>query len=149
MIHTHPIRSEKIRFLLSEIDLSLSIIQDNLPVTDDYDEFINLGLLKDGLYKRLEYILQSIFDICAILNRDLKLGVPMNDDDIIGNLVKSGYLDPEMGELLKDMKGLKNILVHQYGKINDVLVFDVLKTQLNDISAISEHLNRIISTNHS
>ena len=146
MTITPPIRTDKIRFLLSEISLSLTIIRENLPATGDYDEFINLGLLKDGLYKRLEYILQSIFDICAILNRDLKLGIPMNDDDIITNLVKSGYLDPEMGELLRDMKGLRNILVHQYGKINDVLVFDVFTTQLDEISSICEHVNRLIRT---
>jgi len=146
MTHKSSIRTEKIRFLLSEISLSLTIIRDNLPETTDYDEFTGLGLLKDGLYKRLEYILQNIFDICAILNRDLKLGVPMNDDAIIGNLVESGFLDPEMGELLKDMKGLRNILVHQYGKINDLLVFDVLMTQLNDISAVCSHLEQLINS---
>jgi uncharacterized protein YutE (UPF0331/DUF86 family) len=70
----------------------------------------------------------------------------MNDDAIIGNLVESGFLDPEMGELLKDMKGLRNILVHQYGKINDLLVFDVLMTQLNDISAVCSHLEQLINS---
>jgi uncharacterized protein YutE (UPF0331/DUF86 family) len=147
MIPNTRIRADKIRFLLSEIDQSLSIITQNLPVTRDYEDFINLGLLKDGLYKRLEYNLQNIFNICAILNRDLKLGVPMNDDDIIGNLVKSGYINQDMGELLKDMNGLRNILVHQYNRINDLLVFDVFMTQMDDITAICDHF-RVLIANH-
>jgi len=147
MIPNTRIRADKIRFLLSEIDQSLSIITQNLPVTRDYEDFINLGLLKDGLYKRLEYNLQNIFNICAILNRDLKLGVPMNDDDIIGNLVKSGYINQDMGELLKDMNGLRNILVHQYNRINDLLVFDVFMTQIDDITAICDHF-RVLIANH-
>ena len=42
------------------------------------------------------------------------LGVPNNDDDIIRNLVCAGVIDPSTGELLREMKGLCNILVHQY-----------------------------------
>jgi uncharacterized protein YutE (UPF0331/DUF86 family) len=54
-----------------------------------------------------------------------------------------------MGELLKDMKGLRNILVHQYGRINDMLVFDAFMTQLDDISSICSHLEQFLETRQS
>ncbi|MDX8551470.1 DUF86 domain-containing protein [Methanospirillum sp. J.3.6.1-F.2.7.3] len=140
------IRTDRIRFLLSEIEQSIGLIQENFPQTGNYDDFINLGLLKDGLYKRLEYVLQCIFDICAIINRDLKLGIPQNDDDIIGNLVRSGIINPETGELLKDMKGLRNILVHQYGRINDLIVYDIFMTKMDDISSVVSQLENTLNS---
>ncbi len=51
----HIQRREKIRFLLREIDDSIDIIRDNLPDSKDPEDFIRLGIVKDGLYKRLEY----------------------------------------------------------------------------------------------
>ena len=41
MTRKSSIRTEKIRFLLSEIS-SLTIIRDNLPETTNYDEFTGL-----------------------------------------------------------------------------------------------------------
>ena len=116
------------------------MIHENLPKTGKLDDLIALGLLKDGLLKRLEYVLQSIFDICAIINRYLRLGIPPNDDDIILNLVNTGIVTTYMGELLRDMKGMRNILVHQYGRINDVIIFEVFMTQLDDITSLCNHI---------
>ncbi|MBN1165776.1 MAG: hypothetical protein JXA44_01450 [Methanospirillaceae archaeon] len=51
----HITRREKIRFLLREIDESIDIIRDNLPDSGDPGDFMRLGIVKDGLYKRFEY----------------------------------------------------------------------------------------------
>lgn len=140
MIKKEIERREKIRYLLCEIDESLTLIRENLPDHYVLNDFLALGLLKDGMYKRLEYVLQCIFDICAIINRDLKLGIPQNDDDIITNLAKKGIIDARFLDILRNMKGMRNILVHQYGKINDEIVFEVLMTQLDDIELICKKI---------
>ena len=38
------------------------------------------------------------------------------------------------------MKGMRNILVHQYGRINDVIIFEVFMTQLDDITSLCNHI---------
>ena len=119
------IRKERIRILLCETEDSIEIIYENLPASIKYDDFIALGIIKDGLYKRLEYCLQNIFDICAIINRDLRLGVPESDDDTIQNLLNARVIDNEISENLHYMKGFRNILVHQYGKIDDRIAYAI------------------------
>jgi len=42
-----------------------------------------MGLIKDGIYKRVEFAVENVFDICAIINTDLVLGVPSDDEDIM------------------------------------------------------------------
>jgi len=57
--------------------------------------------VKDGIYKRIEYDVENVFDICAILNADLHLGIPGTDEDILENLVRHGVLTPGMRRNLK------------------------------------------------
>ena len=144
MVKKSIIRTDRIRILLRETEESVDIIREHLTDTTSLDSFIALGIIKDGIYKRLEYCLQNIFDICAIINRDLRLGVPQSDDDTIQHLINAGVVDESMGEKLHDMKGFRNILVHQYGRINDDIAFAILGTELLDIISFCEHIDRYI-----
>ena len=46
-------RTEIIRKKTIEIKESLELIKDNLP--DNFEDFKSLGLIKDGIYKRIEF----------------------------------------------------------------------------------------------
>ncbi len=85
------------------------------------EEFIALGLVKDGIYKRIEFAIQNVLDICAIINTDLELGIPTSEDDIIENLVKNKILSPDMGKTIREIKGFRNFLVHTYGRVDDTI----------------------------
>ncbi len=123
-------RTEIIRKKIAEIQESLGLVRENLP--GNFEEFASLGLVKDGMYKRIEFCVENIFDICAIINTDFRLGIPRSDDDILEILVRNGVIDNEMKSKLKDMKGFRNILVHRYGGIDDRLVFEFLNENLTD-----------------
>lgn len=137
-------RSALVRTKIKEIEESLEIIENNLP--DNVEDFSRLGIIKDGIFKRLEYSVESVFDICAILNADYKLGIPDTDKDLVDNLVQYNILPREMKEKLGTMKGFRNIVVHRYGQIDDRIVFNILKEHLNDfydfIDIINDHLEK-------
>ncbi len=126
-------RKEIIRTKMKEIEESIRLVEENLP--DTFEEFSDLGLIKDGIYKRIEFAIENVLDICAIINTDLELGIPHDDKDIIENLVKKKILSEEMREKLKAMKGFKNIVVHRYGRIDDRIAFEILKENLPDFYA--------------
>jgi len=137
-------RTEIIMTKIAEIQESLELISENLP--DCFEEFASLGLLKDGIYKRIEFCIQNVFDICAIINTDLRFGIPRSDDDILGILVRNGVIDDEIGVKLKGMKGFRNIIVHRYAGIDDRLSYEFLSERLVDfeefIGKITEFINR-------
>lgn len=122
---------------LKEIEHSLSIVKEAIP--DDVEEFKNMGLLKDGIMKRMEFIIQNIIDICAVLSSDLKLEKPYSEDDIIENLGKAGILQNDMVRKIHEMNGLRKILVHRYGKIDDELVFESLTGGMADIEVFFKY----------
>jgi uncharacterized protein YutE (UPF0331/DUF86 family) len=104
-----------------------------------------MGLVKDGMYKRIELAIENVFDICAIINADLELGIPSNEKSIIDNLIKNGILSEEIRVKLKAMKGFRNILAHRYGEIDDKLAFSILKERLGDFYVFLERIEAFLS----
>jgi uncharacterized protein YutE (UPF0331/DUF86 family) len=135
-------RAEIIQTKIKEIEESLDLINENLP--DTFKNFSNLGLVKDGIYKKLEFCIESVFDICAIINTDLKLGIPESDETIIDNLIRDSIISDVVGETLKSMKGFRNILVHRYGRINDEMAYHIIKEHLQDFYSFIEIVEKII-----
>jgi len=138
-------RKEIILSKINEVEESLSLIEENIP--EDFDDFENMGLLKDGIYKRLQYMIENILDICAIINSDLKFSSPGEEDDIINNLVKNKVLSKSLGNKIKELKGFRNIIVHRYGKIDDKLSFELIKENMDDFERIIQDIKKIMEKN--
>jgi len=141
---TGRIRDTAIRIKLQEMTESLDMVKEHLP--DSADSLGRLGIVKDGIYKRVEYAVENVFDICAILNADLHIGVPGTDEDILENLVRHGVLAPGMRQNLKAMKGFRNIVVHRYGAIDDALAFSILKEHIDDFSLFRQEVERFLQS---
>jgi uncharacterized protein YutE (UPF0331/DUF86 family) len=138
------LRSEQIRAKLSEIEESVALVEENLP--DSFDEFSKLGLVKDGIYKRIEFAIENVYDICAIINSDLKLDMPESDEGILDNLERKGILTNEMKDNIRRMKGFRNIVAHRYGKIDDRIAYSIHANNINDfykfIGLIEDYLEK-------
>lgn len=141
---TNEVRDTIIRINLEEMAESIDMVKDHLP--DSADEFRRLGIVKDGIYKRTEYAIENIFDICAILNADLYLGVPGTDEDILENLVQHGVLKPGTRQNLKAMKGFRNIVAYRYGRIDDELAFSILNEHIKDFSLFRDEIEQFLQS---
>jgi uncharacterized protein YutE (UPF0331/DUF86 family) len=137
-------RTEIIRKKTIEIKESIELIKNNLP--DSLLDFESLGLIKDGIYKRIEFCIENVFDICAIINTDLRLGIPGSDDDILDILVKNDVIDNKIKEKIKSMKGFRNIIVHRYAGIDDELSYEFLIERLSDFDEFIEQIEMFMKT---
>ena len=135
-------RKDIIRTKIKEIEESLKLVKENLP--DTLEEFLGLGLVKDGIYKRIEFCIENVYDICAVINTDLDLGIPKDEEDILENLLKKKIMSKNIGKKLRLMKGFRNILVHRYGKIDDKLAFKILKENINDFNEFVKEIEKIL-----
>jgi len=135
-------REDLIRTKIKEIEESVDSVKNEIP--DELDRFIKLGLIKDGIYKRIEFAVENVFDICAVINSDLDLGIPEGDESIVDNLVNEGILSKEWKDKLSSMKGFRNIAVHRYGAINDKIAFEILKNNLDDFYKFNETIENFL-----
>lgn len=104
-----------------------------------------MGLEKDGMYKNIEYAIQNIIDICAILVKDHDLGVPSEEADVFNKLQESGLLGRPVIRLIREMRGFRNFLVHRYGVIDDRVAYLDIKKGLKDFSTIFAALEKAIT----
>jgi len=136
------LRETIIRVKITEIVDCVTLVREHMP--ESVEDFILLGLVKDGIYKRIEFAIEDVFDICAIINTDLELGVPGGDEDILGNLGNKDIISKQMQDKLHSMKGFRNIVVHRYGKIDDRLAFDLLVIHLDDFADFIEEIEKFL-----
>jgi uncharacterized protein YutE (UPF0331/DUF86 family) len=90
MTRKRNLRTELIRSKMVDIEDSVSLVEANLP--SSFEEFSQLGLVKDGIYKRMEFAIENIIDICSIINSDLHLSVPESEESFVENLANAGIL---------------------------------------------------------
>ncbi|NVM37900.1 MAG: DUF86 domain-containing protein [Candidatus Lokiarchaeota archaeon] len=131
-------RIDIIKAKLKIIEENIELVKDNLP--DNVNSFKALGLIKDGIYKRVETSIQEVISICSVINTDLKLGIPSNRDDIIISLINNNIISKNIGEKVKEMKGFRNFLVHRYGRIDDEVAFKDIKKGLLDFGLFKKEI---------
>jgi uncharacterized protein YutE (UPF0331/DUF86 family) len=94
----------------------------------------------------LQISVEAAIDVCHLLVTGLRLGIPSEEDDLFEKLEIAGIISPQMKELLKDMKGFRNILVHEYARIDDKIVYQVAKSKLIDFEAFKREVLRYLQT---
>ena len=95
----------------------------------------------------VQIAIESVLDICSIIVSDMKLGLPEDEDDVIKKLETSKVIKNELALVLSKMKGMRNILVHKYGEVEDELVFESISQELEDFDKFKEEILRLIEKN--
>jgi len=135
--------NERILQKLADSRDSINLVEEKLP--NDYRGFYQMSRLeRDGIYKNIEFAIQSIIDICAIILKEQDLRIPNSDDDMLTILKESNIFTKKSIETMRLMKSFRNRLVHRYGNIDDELASYNIKEGIDDFHMIFEEINNII-----
>jgi uncharacterized protein YutE (UPF0331/DUF86 family) len=92
----------------------------------------------------LQVSIECVIDICGLVVIGLRLGLPAEEDDLFEKLEQAGIISSSRKESLKKMKGFRNILVHEYGHVDDMIVYEVLQNNLNDFEIFKREILQAI-----
>lgn len=129
---------------VDELDKYLEEIEKIKPT--GYKEYESLIEKKRACERLLQISIECVIDICHIISKSLKLGIPADEDDLIEKLRKKKVFSDKAILLIKQMKGFRNILVHKYGTVDDELVFESLE-HLNDFDKLRGEILNLIKDN--
>ena len=74
-----------------------------------------------------------------------KLRMPEDDTDAFNILSEAKIISDDDAVKLKRAKGMRNIIAHEYGIIDDEIVFEAVTEELReDISAFTSKIGRIL-----
>lgn len=100
---------------------------------------------KDSAERNLQKIIEAVTDIGKMIIADRKLREPGNNREVFLILEENGLFPSGYLSLIDRMIGMRNIIVHSYDKIDDAIVYKVLKKNLNDIKKLSNYLENSIA----
>ncbi len=87
---------------------------------------------KRSCERLLQLCIECVIDICRILVSGMRLGLPSDENDLFVKLQKKRVVTSSMAGLLRQMRGFRNILVHEYASVDDELVFTFVRNRLGD-----------------
>ena len=135
---------QRIENKLTELANYLEELSEFLPETQE--EYETNTMAKRSSEKTFELASETIIDICNIIISENKFKTPQENRDSIERLVQNKILDKKLGEKLKDMIGFRNLLVHQYGKVDEQKAYKHLKEEIKDFEEFIESIQKYIVT---
>jgi len=133
---------ERILTKLDEMDGYLGELQQVAP--ESYARYMDSVEKRRACERLLQISIECVIDVCGLLVSGLRLGLPAEEDDLIEKLEQAGLISSEMAKMLRTMKGFRNILVHEYGRIDNVLVFAMATRRLQDFDAFKTEILRAL-----
>ncbi len=98
---------------------------------------------KDSAERNIQKIVEAIIDVGKMLIAQKRLKEPANNREVFLILEEKGLFPSEFIPLVDKMIGMRNIIVHSYNRINDEIVYGVIKKNLKDIENFSINLKKI------
>ncbi|MDI7262007.1 MAG: DUF86 domain-containing protein [Thermodesulfobacteriota bacterium] len=129
------------------IEDSLKKLSDIKRENPTLDQYRNSWKDKDSAERNIQKIVEAIIDLGKILIAEKRLKEPSSNREVFQILEEKGIFPSEFIPLVDKMIGMRNIIVHSYNRIDDSIVYGVLKKNLSDIKKLSSILEKACLSN--
>lgn len=99
---------------------------------------------RNAVERNLQTIIEAFIDIGKMLISDKKLKTPENNREIFTILNEQKLFPSEHINLIEKMIGLRNLIVHGYDKIDDRVVYGIIKKKIAGIEKIKKYFKKLI-----
>ena len=96
--------------------------------------------VKRACERLVQIAVECVIDVCQLLVSGLRLGLPAEEEDLFDKLAAAELLTPEIVDTLRRMRGCRNILVHEYGRVSDEIVFETIASRLGDFDRFAHEV---------
>lgn len=115
---------------IKEIEKFLEELSEIIP--NSFEEYIKDYKSKAACERYVEKIMEALVDLAFILIKEKKLKKPEDDQGAFKILQNENIISKELTEKLKDAKSMRNFLAHEYGKVDDEIIYDSIKEELEN-----------------
>lgn len=120
--------TQRIMQKIKEVEYYISELESILPPNlDEYKEGIQTKAACERLF---EIIIEALTSISFLIIKNEKFVPPEHDKAIFEALSSNGIISDKLSERLNDAKGMRNIIVHNYGSVDDSVVFSAITTEI-------------------
>jgi len=127
----------------SVIENKISAAKKYLKILQRYRKYSKEELVGDidlcGATERYLYLaVQATIDLSEAVIAFKKFRKPVTFSEAFSILEEEGIINQKMAQILINMTGFRNIIIHDYEKINYDIVYNILNKKLKDIESFLE-----------
>jgi len=97
------------------------------------EEFLGDLDRQESILFNLQMAIQNCIDIAAHVISDDELGVAGSTNEMFYMLQENGYLAPELTEKMVAAVGFRNLVAHEYGKIDLAKIYQIANKGIDDL----------------
>ena len=98
----------------------------------NFEEYGSNKEKKAACERYVEKIIEAVTDVAFLVIKERRWRMPNDDNDAFIVLKENKLISEDLANKLKGAKGMRNILAHQYGEVNDQIVFEAITENLED-----------------
>lgn len=84
--------------------------------------------------RTLQMAIETCVDVATHVIADLRLRVPATYAEAFEILAEAGLLEPDLEQAMVRMTGFRNVIVHEYTRVDAAIVVRVLRDDLDDLA---------------
>lgn len=132
---------KRIEDKIMQIKEFLEILSEIKPLT--FEEYVDDIKAKAACERYVQKIIEAIIDIAYLVIKHKNLRMPEGDEQAFDILIENKVLSLELGKRLQDAKGMRNFLIHQYGEVDDEIIFNAVNEELEkDVGEFLEEIKK-------
>ena len=120
--------NERCKDKIAEIEKYVTELEEIIPM--DFSEYVKDKKAKAACERYFEKIIEAVIDLAFLVIKDSGLKLPEEDKETFDIILHAKMISVDLANKLKDAKGMRNVIAHEYGSIDDELVFDSIKNEL-------------------
>ncbi len=93
----------------------------------------------------LQLAIQAALDVASHIVSDDRLGEPKTNSQLFEILARHGWIVEDLGEVLRQVVGFRNILVHGYSDVDLSIVRKIVENDLGDLLDFAKAIRRRLS----
>ncbi|MFZ3384313.1 MAG: DUF86 domain-containing protein [Candidatus Methanoperedens sp.] len=134
--------NERILEKIDEMENYLRELEEYLP--EQEEDYLNNSLLKRACERAFQLASENLLDICNFIISEKGFGMPSDSKDSVRKLAENQVLPASLSTKLEELVGFRNLLVHQYGRVDDSRSYSYLNMELKDFYEFIEIIDRYI-----
>ncbi len=105
-----------------------------------FDKYQASPDVKDIAERNIQVAIEGCLDIAKIVISSKGLPEPKDNKGLFTVLAEAGILSDASLKFLVPMTGTRNVLVHGYDKVEDSVIYEVMKRHLDDFNSFLKEI---------
>jgi len=135
---------ERIIDKMDDLEKCLRELDEYLP--EGVGEYLRSGMRRRACERAFQLAGENLLDICNMIISDEGLGMPRDSRDTVRKLASHHVISESLALRLEELIGFRNLLVHQYGRVDDSRAHKQLYNESGDFYEFLEEIERFITS---